>query len=81
MQVLCDPDGLSSFRMPDAEFTVLNGCPECEDEIGWQSLSLALDQGSDGVCAVGFLARQEHLVVEPLWCASHGSWRDFHIQL
>ena len=42
----------------------------------WERGSIALDQGSDGVCATNYLLRQVNLALGIVWDLSHGCHRD-----
>lgn len=70
------PEGLFWARMPKADACADDDLGS-EDELGWHSFTLAADQGSDGYSAMNFIQRSCGVVVQPMWCASHGSWRDF----
>lgn len=78
MGKLLDSRGLSMFKMPserlEADDPIID---DGTDEVLWPALSVACDQGSDGVCALTYMQRKKRLLAEEGWCGSHGSWRDF----
>lgn len=78
VQVLFDSDGLSSFRTHARRRVHSARQQPRRRGRNWLAIALALARPRfRWGFAVGFLGRQERLVVEPLWCASHSSWRDF----
>lgn len=63
------PDGLMHFSLDKAGV-------DRQDPRSWPRLSLGPDQGSEGVCAVGFACHELSVCVDTTWDVSHGVWND-----
>lgn len=63
------PGGWAHFAMSPARQASLS-------PFDWPHILVSPDQGSDGVCALGFLARVKDVNLSIAWDPSHGVWND-----
>ena len=67
--------GLERFQV---QATADGGEPPAKS---WKRLTIACDQGSDGVCCINALQRKFRLNVDAMWDPSHGLWNDILLSL
>lgn len=67
-------DGWNRFAISDHQFNFA-------DPFLWPHITVAPDQGSDGVCSLGFLARVKQINVSVAWGPSHAVWNDIRSAL
>lgn len=63
-------EGWGRFVISDEQF-------ESFDPFRWPHITVSPDQGSDGVCSLGFLSRAKRINVSVAWDPSHAVWNDF----
>jgi hypothetical protein len=66
-------EGLVRYRMPDPAAGV--------DPLKWPRLSLAPDQGTDGMAAVHYLMYSKGINIDMTPDTSHGMWRDVQLSI
>lgn len=70
---MVDKRGLLVAQMPDTTCAADDESLGDDDELDWRSISCSMDQGSGGICGVGYLQRMKGVLIEEVYCGSHGS--------
>ena len=72
---------LAGKSLLDYQIIKAPGDPYPADPASWPSLTISIDQGTDGFCAINFLQSHLHCNIFPIHDASHRVWNDAQLAL
>ena len=72
---------LAGRSLLDYQIIKAPGDPYPADPASWPSLTISIDQGTDGFCAINFLQSHLHCNIFPIHDASHRVWNDAQLAL